>query len=97
MFDKEYLYKTYFGMTDGEATEMEDRVKKEMDAEGGQDMMGGMGAPMPGAPPPGEEGPAPGVEDAGDGIAGEDPQNTPPGTTHIGKPGNVATKKFEPN
>lgn len=97
MFDKEYLYKTYFGMTDGEASEMEDRVKKEMDAEGGPEMMGGMGAPMPGAPPPGEEPPVEGAEEADIGQAGEDPQNTPPGTTQIGRPGNVATKKFEPN
>ena len=90
LFDDEYLYKTYFHMTDAEASEMKSRIKKQMEEQGEQGGMPGMpgmgGAPMP-MGPEGEEPPPEGEEAAG--IAEPDAEDTPPGTTHIGKPGNV--------
>ena len=92
LFDDEYLYKTYFGMTDAEVDDMKERMKKQMEEQPQQDPMGmGMGGPPMGGemppPPEGEAPPPEGEEEAG--IGELDPNAAPPGTTKIGKPGNV--------
>ena len=77
LFDDEYLYKEYFGMTDAECEDMKERVKKQMEEQGG-DGMGGMGGPPMmggGGMPPGEEPPPEGEEAAGD----EEGDVPPPG------------------
>ena len=75
LFDDEYLYKEYFGMTDAECEDMKERVKKQMEEQGG-DGMGGMGGPPMmggGGMPPGEEPPPEGEE-----AAGEEEGDVPP-------------------
>tara|TARA_Y100000310_G_scaffold345850_1_gene471361 strand:- start:36433 stop:38142 length:1710 start_codon:yes stop_codon:yes gene_type:complete len=84
LFDDEYLYKTYFHMTDSEISDMKDRMKKQAEEQPQQPGMGGM---MGGGAPPapvGEQPDAPqGAEAAG--IGELDADETPPGTTEIGK------------
>ena len=88
LFDDEYLYKTYFSMTDAEVEDMKTRMKKQMEEQPQQDPMGMGGPPMMGGDmPPGEDMPPEGAEEAG--IEEPDANDTPPGTTSIGKPGNV--------
>ena len=91
LFDDEYLYKTYFNMTDEEVGDMKQRMKKQAGEQPQQDPMGMGAPPMGGAPmPPGAEGEEPppeGEEAAGEGEL--DADKAPPGTTKIGKPGNV--------
>lgn len=90
MFDDEYLYKEYFNMTDAEASEMKEKMKKQMEEQPQQDPMMGMGGPPMGGPPMGPEGEEPPPE--GEEAAGDeelDAGSAPPGTTKIGKPGNV--------
>ena len=95
MFDDEYLYKTYFNMTDSEVDDMKERMKTQMEEQPQQDPMGMGGPPMMGGEPPmgpeGEEPPPEGEEAAGEGELDADSASgqAPPGTTHIGKPGNV--------
>ena len=90
LFDDEYLYKTYFGMTDAEVEDMKERMKTQMEEQPQQDPMGMGGAPMP---PMGglEDGADPGVEEAGEEELDADSASgqAPPGTTSIGQPGNV--------
>lgn len=91
LFDDEYLYKTYFSMTDAEVSDMKERMKTQMEEQPQQDPMGMGGPPMMGEEPPmgpeGEEPPPEGEEAAGEGEL--DADTAPPGTTKIGKPGNV--------
>jgi hypothetical protein len=86
LFDDEYLYKTYFGMTDSEVDEMKERMKKQFEEQPQEDPMGMGGEGMP--PMDGlDDGTDPGVEEAGEEEL--DADQAPPGTTSIGKPGNV--------
>jgi hypothetical protein len=97
LFDDEYLYKTYFGFTDAEVTDMKERVKKQMEEQPQQDPMG-MGAPPMGMAPGGDEEanvPPEGEEEAGIGEPNADA--APPGTTHIGKPGDVSAPPYKKN
>ena len=55
LFDDEYLYKEYFGMTDAEIEDMKERVKKQNEEQGQMGGAPGM-PPAPGAPPPPPEG-----------------------------------------
>ena len=49
LFDKEYLYKTYFGMTEEEISDMKDRVSEEAEKDAA---LAQQGAPMAGGPVP---------------------------------------------
>lgn len=96
LFDDEYLYKTYFGMTEAECEDMKARVKKQMEEQPQQDPMGMGGPPM--APPMGEEANVPpeGEEEAGIGEPNADA--APPGTTQVGGGGNVnASPPYQKN
>ena len=89
LFDDEYLYKTYFGMTDAEVEDMKERMKKQQEENPQPDPMG-MAAPMP---PMGglSNGADPGVEEAGEEELDADSASgqAPEGTTSIGQPGDV--------
>jgi len=68
LFDDEYLYKEYFGMTDAEIEDMKERVKKQNEEQGQMGGMPGM-PPAPGAPPPPPEGDMGGGEPPPEGEA----------------------------
>jgi len=61
LFDDEYLYKEYFGFTDGEIEDMKSRVKKQQEEMGGAPGAPGAMPPPGGAPlpPPAPEGAPP--------------------------------------
>jgi hypothetical protein len=58
LFPKEYIYKTYFGLSDQEIMELMAQMKKQMKEEGAQNP----GMPMPGMPPGGPGMPPPGMD-----------------------------------